>query len=87
MRTEIERDKFTNQPKSDPFDELERGKVEKEKQATKDEIPSDGKRTSPDPKYKPDKTDENGYEWIIKDTEQWYRVAKSSDEWILFVES
>ena len=42
------------------------------------------KPKAPGLKAKPDSTDENGYEWINKGTEQWHRIAKSGDDWVLF---
>ena len=90
MRTEIERDKFTNQPKSDPFDELaksEEAKAKGEKEAT--ETPEvtkvvHPKAKPPELKAKPDSTDENGYEWIKHEGVDWYRMAKSEDDWKRF---
>ena len=38
----------------------------------------------PEPKAKPDSTDENGYEWIKHEGVDWYRVAKSGDDWKQF---
>ena len=78
MRTEIERDKFTNQPKSDPFDELKATEAPEE---TKVVHP---KAKPPGLKAKPDSTDENGYEWIKHEGVDWYRVAKSGDNWKQF---
>ena len=107
MRTEIERDKFTDLPKSDPFDELAskreqksepaNERVESEKVKGEEANPKlmvtenpDGPKgvvlnaEPPAPKAKPDSTDENGYEWIKHEGVNWYRVAKSGDDWKQF---
>ena len=76
MRTEIERDKFTDLPKSDPFDELAR-KQEQKPEPVVVQTPSESNDVvsnakPPALKAKPDSTDENGYEWIKHEGVDWY---------------
>jgi hypothetical protein len=95
MRTEIERDKFTDLPKSDPFDELASKREQKSEPANErveSEVAEKAEETKvvhlktkpPELKAKPDSTDENGYEWIKHEGVNWYRVAKSGDDWKQF---